>query len=97
MSKSECKIGVIFDMQFDHLMHQRDLGDTFLLFILENAILNWPSTAVVKWQARFSTIPYKALVDHLKFNIFVSGFFVKMACTTHWTNKNIHFYTSYSP
>ena len=40
MSESECKIGVIFDMQFDHLMHQRDLGDTFLLFILENAILN---------------------------------------------------------
>ncbi|XP_023348981.1 tRNA methyltransferase 10 homolog A, partial [Eurytemora carolleeae] len=26
MSESECKIGVIFDMQFDHLMHQRDLG-----------------------------------------------------------------------
>ncbi len=26
MSESRCQIGVVLDMTFDHLMHQRDLG-----------------------------------------------------------------------
>merc|ERR1712142_386546 len=26
MTESECKVGVVFDMQFGDLMHQRDLG-----------------------------------------------------------------------
>jgi hypothetical protein len=27
MGDSECKVGVVFDMQFGNLMHQRDLGN----------------------------------------------------------------------